>query len=182
MELSKQITAAIPSDVNGPVSTKVLSPDGSVGYLISKELLDLKAGEHVVGFMHEINKTMGLISEANMLAGAIGLSTLIVPANDPVNFVRESVGLMTGESLINSKQFAILREHDSGDARDFELGAELLKVVHEDNLKAELSKYDDDDAVYVTSFQVLRGEVAWNFNTNEPYTLPLGKKKYLLPL
>lgn len=182
MDLSKQITATIPTDVDGPASIKVVSPDGSVGYLVSKELLDMKAADRVIGYMHEINKSMGLVSEANMLSGAIGLSTLITPADDPVNFTSASVALMTGDSLINNKHFAILRERDEGEQRDFELGDELIKVAHEENLKAEMSQYDDDDAVYFTSFHVLRGEVAWDFSTNQPYTLSLGKKKYLLPL
>lgn len=162
-EQAKQITALIPTVESGDVAVRVVSPDGTVGYLVGEEAFSHRSSDYLRTRMIARDKAPGLISEHDMLAGAITTSMMIFGEKALVGFCTVSVSAMAGESIIGKQpRFVVLREYEDDGS------TELVAVLTKEELRESDDKYDDEEYAIVT-LESIRYQYAWNTKTDEPY-------------
>lgn len=172
---AQQITALIPTVDSGNIAVRVVSPDGTVGYLVGKEAFSHQSSTLLRQYMIKRDETSSITSESDMLAGAIATSMMVFGEAELVGFTGATVNVMTGESIIGKPaRYAVLCE-DEEDGH-----TELVAVISAEELG---DKYQEDE-YSIFNLDSLRYQYAWNLKTDEPYTDDphCNGKKYLLPL
>lgn len=177
----KQITGFIPSADAANAAVKVISEDGTVGYLVGKDAFAKQSSIHLRQSMIQRNSAMGDVSEADMLAGAISASSLVF-GNEMVGFASATMELMSGRSIIGKKRrFVINKEietHPAGVSSVFT--HELLACLDEDAYNEQAEKYEYKENIFVIDFDEARSDYAWNLQDDEPFSVTYKGKSYMI--
>ncbi|MNY94713.1 hypothetical protein D3C78_111620 [compost metagenome] len=166
----------IPAADGTIAAVMVVDEQGQTGYLVGKDAYARQSSAMLKSAIQGRHHSGCLVSEADMLAGAIAASCLVFDEKETVGFAPLVINLMSGRSIIEKPETVAL--FPSNPAEPPALGGlELheLTMLLDEHDDAYESKCDQG-----IPFSVLKTLYAWDNSTDSPVVVYVRDKQYLI--